>query len=91
MQKKMENRRRQSGQSAPSGAAPEPPLVDQMAELRMIRSLQSRVNRQTERYRGLLEKSPSDPIDLRAAVRRLAERQRRIHQATRNLSRELSR
>jgi DNA repair exonuclease SbcCD ATPase subunit len=61
----------------------EQPLVDALAELRMIRSLQARVNTRTARLAQLL----GDGVDhveepeLRAALGRLAERQRLIERA----------
>jgi len=61
----------------------EQPLVDALAELRMIRSLQVRVNTRTARLAQLL----GDGVDqveepeLRAALGRLAERQRLIERA----------
>jgi hypothetical protein len=85
MQKKMESGKGQSGKPSPGGQMAEPPLVDALAELRMIRSLQLRVNRQTERYRKLLDQAQANPIEVDAAIQRLAERQQRIHQATRDL------
>ncbi len=85
MQKKMESGKGQSGKPSPGGQMAEPPLVDALAELRMIRSLQLRVNRQTERYRKLLDQAQANPTEVDAAIQRLAERQQRIHQATRDL------
>lgn len=85
MQKKMESGKGQSGKPSPGGQMAEPPLVDALAELRMIRSLQLRVNRKTERYRKLLDQAQAKPTEVGAAIQRLAERQQRIHQATRDL------
>jgi len=66
------------------------PLVDQIAELKMIRALQIRVNARTQRYAQLLQ-DVDDPVgqaadlELREALQRLAERQDRIYQVTRDL------
>jgi thiamine pyrophosphate-dependent acetolactate synthase large subunit-like protein len=68
----------------------EQPLVDQIAELKMIKSLQERVNKRTQRYARLLA-DESDPIgqaeapDLAAAVRQLSARQQEIFKITRDI------
>jgi len=61
----------------------EQPLVDALAELRMIRSLQLRVNTRTARLGRLLGDGVDavDEPDVRAALGRLAERQRLIERA----------
>ncbi len=68
----------------------EQPLVDALAELKMIRSLQMRVNLRTQRYAKLLD-NVDDPIgqaateDLRRALGELGERQARIQRITRDI------
>jgi hypothetical protein len=68
----------------------EQPLVDQIAELKMIKSLQERVNKRTQRYSRLLT-DDQDPVgqaegdELADAVRKLSERQRDIFQITRDI------
>jgi len=65
-------------------------LVDLLSELKMIRSMESRVYRRTKHYAGLLEDSENlagqatDP-ELRSVIRRLGKRQQRIHEITRDL------
>ncbi len=76
---------RQQRPSRPSSAQQEPSLVDALAELRMIRALQMRVNRRTERYSKLIEGEQADKPDLIEALGRLAERERKIHRVTRDL------
>lgn len=76
---------RRAQQQAPPGEPQEPPLVDQLAELRMIRALQMRVNQRTERYSKLIDGEQAGEPDLLDALRRLAEHEARIHQITRNL------
>jgi len=75
--------------SQPSSGSPgspgEQPLVDQLAELRMIRALQNRVNRRTKRYGEILGDQPAIEAELLEALDELAERQERIFQATRDL------
>ena len=68
----------------------EQPLVDQIAELKMIKSLQERINKRTQRYAKLLA-DDQDPIgqaeapDLATAVRQLSERQQEIFRITRDI------
>jgi hypothetical protein len=68
-----------------AGQPQEPPLVDTLAELRMIRALQMRVNNRTARYSKMVEGEQAEQADLIDALRGLAERQRRIQRATHDL------
>jgi hypothetical protein len=61
------------------------PLVDLLAEIKMVRAMQMRVNRRTERYSKLINGEQAEKPDLVDALRQLAERQERIHQITRDL------
>jgi len=70
----------------PAGQMPEPPLVDKLAELKMIRSLQVRINRRTQRYAEMMAADHAETPEMLAALARLAERQRRVYQATADLS-----
>ena len=78
----------QPGQPEPGG---DPPLVDILAELKMIRSLQLRVNSRTKRYARLLD-DPEDPVgqameeDLRQAIGKLSELELRIQRITRDIA-----
>jgi hypothetical protein len=83
-QKEMEKKAKQP-QSAPAGEQDEPPLVDTLSELKMIRALQMRVNLRTERYAKMTETEQTDRPDLVEALKRLAEREQRIHQVTRDI------
>ncbi|MEN6459248.1 MAG: hypothetical protein ABFC63_09985 [Thermoguttaceae bacterium] len=76
--------KQKAGKGSP-GQPSEPPLVDELAELRMIRALQMRVNTRTARYSKLIEGEQADNAELVDALRRLAERQQRIHRVTRDL------
>jgi hypothetical protein len=68
-----------------SGPPPEPPLIDALAELRMIRALQMRVNTRTTRYSRMIAGEQADNAELVEAIRRLADREERIHRVTRDL------
>ena len=81
----------QDATAAPAGGRPgeagEQPLVDKLAELKMLRSLQARVNARTQRLARLLDADdmPATGTDLRAALTRLADRQRHIERAARDI------
>jgi hypothetical protein len=82
-QKDMEDKQQQN---QPSDAGDfEPPLVDVLAELKMIRALQMRVNVRTQRYSELTKKEQADTPELLEALKRLAEREQRIHKVTRDI------
>ena len=65
-------------------------LVDMLSELKMIRSMENRVYKRTQRYARLLD-NLEDPAgqatdeDLVVALRKLAKRQHRIHAITRDI------
>jgi hypothetical protein len=72
------------------GRPPQPgeePLVDALAELKMLRTLQVRVNARTRRLSQVLDDAvdPTAAPELRAVLGRLAERQRAIEQAARDI------
>lgn len=85
--KDLDENRTPPGQTPAAGQMTEPPLVDKLAELKMIRSLQMRINRRTERYGEMLSGEQAETPELLAALRNLAERQQRIYQATYDLNR----
>ena len=77
-----------SQESQQNGRQQDPALIEMLAELKMIRALQMRVNRRTARYGKLLDGSQARNPDLQEALRRLAQRQARIHEVTRKLDLE---
>ncbi len=74
----------------PPGPPQDQPLVDAIAELKMIKSLQIRVNRRTKRYAELLD-DVDDPVgqatekELVDALQGLSEREQRIYRITRDI------
>ncbi|HEX4149744.1 MAG TPA: hypothetical protein VHY20_12185 [Pirellulales bacterium] len=80
---KQEGKQRQGQPGEPQ----DPPLVDRLAELKMLRSLQMRVNMRTQRYSKLIgsDTGESDAPELLDALQRLAEREERIYRATRDI------
>ncbi len=88
LQQALKDLREQKGQPQPGqgGQPGEKPLVDQLAELRMIRSLQVRVNKRTQQYGAMIEGEQAEEADLLQALDGLALRQQKIFQATRELN-----
>jgi hypothetical protein len=88
-QKDLEDQQQQQQQQQQQGEQ-EQPLVDAIAELKMIKSLQERVNKRTVRYSRLLT-DDQDPVgqaesaDLAEALRKLSERQQEVFRITRDI------
>ena len=83
-----EEDRQQAGGAGGRPAEPgEQPLVDKLAELKMLRSLQLRVNNRTQRFSQLLDEGTERATEpeLIEALGRLAERQRSIERAARDI------
>ncbi len=76
----------QGNQMLPGGQAP---LVDLLAELRMLRALQQRIRTRTEEYQSWLATGTQTKDQIEQALRALAERQARLQEITRQLSTKL--
>ena len=88
-QQEMEEQQQQQQQQQ-SGPPQDQPLVDAIAELKMIRSLQMRVNKRTTRYAQLLDdfedpQGQATNDELVDALRKLAQREDRIQRITRDI------
>jgi hypothetical protein len=83
---KAENRKKPPGPT-PNGEPQDPPLIEKIAELKMIKALQLRVNRRTERYSKLIEpgREQTSKDDVFEALQRLADQQKRVYKVTRDL------
>jgi hypothetical protein len=87
-QKELSDKKGKPGQPGQPG---DPSLIDILAEVKMLKSLQLRVNRRTERFRRELE-NPEDEVgqatkaEIRKGLEELSIRQERIFQATRDLA-----
>jgi hypothetical protein len=87
LQKAKSSRRKESQASSPAGGkSGRNPLVEQLAELKMIRSLQLRINERTEAIEKQLGQTGSLPSDARGAIEELADRQHRVYQITRSVA-----
>ena len=62
-QKDADSKKKPPGPS-PNGQPQDPPLIEQLAELKMIRALQMRVNRRTERYSKLVDGEQANKDDV---------------------------
>lgn len=91
LEKAQRDRKEQEQQSKSIGGSPpqpgDQPLVDALAELKMIRSLQLRVNGRTQRFAALLGDGveQAEEPELRQALERLAARQRLIEKAAHDI------
>ncbi|MGV3609162.1 MAG: hypothetical protein ACO1RA_22340 [Planctomycetaceae bacterium] len=95
-QQDLEQRKREQNQNEkPDGKQQqqEEALISKIAELKMIKSLQERVNKRTSRYARLLE-DDEDKIgqaqtdELRTALQQLAEKQQEIFRITKDVVQE---
>jgi uncharacterized low-complexity protein len=88
LQKEMEKQKEQEQkESKPQEGQPrDKPLVDALAELKMLRSLQLRVNRRTRQLGRMIEGDQAGDPDLLDQLQTLSRRQARIQQATYDLA-----
>ena len=61
-------------------------LVNKLAELKMLRSLQYRVNRRTKQLGRLVEGEQALDVDVVSQLRQLSDRQSKVQKATYDLS-----
>ncbi|MFK8113388.1 MAG: hypothetical protein AB8B91_14380 [Rubripirellula sp.] len=74
----------QQGKSQPSQQG-EQPLVEALAELKLIRTMETRIKSTTDRYSSLLESGESKLEEVEPLVQDLSDRQNRLYQITRDL------
>lgn len=90
LQKEMEKakKEKQNQQQGQQGQPQDPALVDKLAELKMLRSLQMRINRRTKRIGQEVETADEkvDKPDLLQQLQGLSGRQSKIQKATYDLS-----
>jgi hypothetical protein len=75
----------QDGESD-QGEPQDPELVDQLAELKMLRGLQLRINRRTRRLGTQIEAEQATDPDIVTELQKLGRRQARIQEATYDLA-----
>ncbi|SFH72314.1 hypothetical protein [Planctomicrobium piriforme] len=85
LEKKQDQKQQQGPQGQP-GPPQDPSLVDQLAELKLIRSLQSQVNRLTKQIGTEVDTVTAGDPDQVKLIQDLRARQERIQEATYDLS-----
>jgi hypothetical protein len=83
--KNLEKKRTPPGQQSSAGQPDEDKLVEKIAELKMIRSLQMRINNRTKIYGEMIQGDQAETPDLLKALDGLADRQQRVYKATADL------
>jgi len=78
-------KKKQQPQQAQQGQQREPSLVDILAEIKMIRALQMRINQRTARYSEMIAGEQAERPDLLDALQRLGARQQRIFHVVRDI------
>jgi hypothetical protein len=87
LQKEMEkNDEKKQQQQQQQQQQQDPPLVDMLAELKMLRSLQLRINRRTKRLGRLFDGEQATEGEIVDQLQQLSKRQSRIQQATHDLA-----
>ncbi|MDB4475043.1 hypothetical protein N9069_00885, partial [bacterium] len=74
----------QQGQQGQSGQG-EQPLVEALAELKLIRTMETRIKSTTDRYSTLLESGSSAGNEILPLLQNLSDRQNRLYRITRDL------
>jgi hypothetical protein len=90
-QKDQEAKKKNKSRQQQGGSQQNPPLVDMLAELKMIRALQMRVNTRTEQYSRRIEGEQAENAEVIEALKQLGERQQRIHRVMHDLQMEKGR
>lgn len=84
MEKKKDEEQKESQQQ--QGQPQDKPLVDALSELKMLRSLQLRINRRTRQLGRMIEGDQAAEPELRKQFKTLSGRESRIQRATYDLS-----
>ncbi|MFN4260338.1 MAG: hypothetical protein ACK4RK_13660 [Gemmataceae bacterium] len=84
-QQDMQAQQQQPGDQGQQGQQQDQKLIDDLAELKMIRSMQIRVNNLTQTYAKNYEGEQAQQDDIVQELRELSERQGRIFEITRDI------
>jgi hypothetical protein len=84
--KNAEKKRTPRGQMPTAGQPDDMGLVDKLSELKMIRSLQMRINKRTQMYGEMIKGEEAETPEILKALDDLADRQQRVFKATGDLS-----
>jgi hypothetical protein len=88
LQKAQKEMKAGGGGGGGGGKPEDQPMVDKIAELKMIRALQERILLRTQRYGKLLgenEIAPAEKPELIQAIQGLSDREQRLHKVTRDI------
>ena len=83
---KMKDKQQQQQQQQQEQQQQQQGLVNKLAELKMLRSLQYRVNRRTKQLGRLVEGEQALDVDVVSQLRQLSDRQSKVQKATYDLS-----
>jgi hypothetical protein len=83
--KDLEKKKTPPGQQPAAGQPDDMSLVEKIAELKMIRSLQMRINNRTKTYGEMIQGDQAETPDLLKALDGLADRQQRVYKAAADL------
>lgn len=86
-QRDLEEQRQQEQQPAPPGQSSgdqQQPLIEQIAELKLIRSMETRILNSTQRYAETAT-DPDQADEMRQLIRELAQRQSSLYRITRDI------
>ena len=83
---KLKDKKDQPPQQQPPQQQQPPPLVNKLAELKMLRSLQYRVNRRTKQMGRLVEGEQALDMDVVSQLKQLSDRQAKVQRATHDLA-----
>ncbi|MGE0608922.1 MAG: hypothetical protein AB7O62_17635 [Pirellulales bacterium] len=86
LEKAQQEMEKQKGQPGQPGDPQDQPLVDKLAELKVIRSLQMRVNKRTQRYAKLIDGEQAVDPELVQALEQLGDREQKIFRATKDIA-----
>jgi len=75
----------QQGNQKGGGEQGEQPLVEQIAELKLIRTMETRIKSTTERYAEIVDQGPSGTEEVLPLLRDLSDRQSKLYRITRDL------
>ncbi len=75
----------QQGDQPQGGQQGEPPLVEQIAELKLIRTMETRIKSTTERYAGMIDEEASGANEVLPLLQDLSGRQSNLYRITRDL------
>ena len=87
LQKEMEkSKKKDQQQQQQDGQQQDQELVDKLAELKMLRTLQLRINNRTRRLGREVEGEQAESTEVVDQLQELAERQARVQKATYDIS-----